>query len=232
MNIALVLAGGVGLRTGLDMPKQFHIVKNKPIVIHTLEAFQSHPSIDKIAVVCLSSYENMLTDYAKRFGITKLDLVVNGGSTSQESIKNGVEAIAELSDDDDIVIIHDGVRPMLNASVISGVIAKCRQYGAAAAAMPYNEQVFVSYDGISSADYIPRDNIIRVQTPQAYKFRPLYEAYSAAYTENIGIEASSYTNTMWVDLGNTLWFSPGSERNFKITTSEDIQLFEALYEFS
>lgn len=228
MNVALILAAGSGRRTGQDIPKQFINVYDKPVLIYTLEGFQRHPDIQKIEVVCLDGWHDILRAYAKQFGITKLAWIVPGGATGQESIRNGVQNLKGRCADDDIIIIHDGIRPMIDEDVLSDVIVKCRTYGNGVTALPYNEQIFVAADDISTTQYIPRDTLRRVQTPQAYRFADLVWAYDKAFRENIGIHGSSYTNTMMVDLGKRLYFAAGSERNIKITTTDDLELFKAL----
>ena len=227
MNIGLVIAGGKGQRTNQDIPKQFINVHDKPIIIYTLESFQRHPEISSILVVCLEGWQEILWAYAKQFGITKLKWVVPGGNSGQESIRNGVFALRDKCKDDDIVIIHDGIRPLVEEAVISDVIVKCRKYGNGVTSLPYNEQIFVIKDDISTQEYIPRETLRRVQTPQAYTYSKLLWAYEEAFAKNVGITGSAYTNTMMVDLGETLYFAVGSDKNIKITTLDDIELFKA-----
>ena len=226
MNTAIVLAGGSGQRARQDIPKQFINVNDKPILIYTLKSFQKHPEIDSILVVCIEGWEEILRAYAKQFGITKLKWVVPGGNSGQESIRNGVFALRDKCAPDDIVIIHDGIRPLVDEAVISDVIVKCRKHGNAVTSLPYNEQIFVIQDDLSTKQYIPRETLRRVQTPQAYLYSKLLWGYEEAFKRNIGITGSSYTNTMMVDLGETLYFAAGSDKNIKITTVDDIELFK------
>ena len=226
-TVALIVAAGKGQRTRQDIPKQFINVYDKPILIYTLENFQKHPEIDDIVVVCLDGWQDILRAYSKQYNITKLKKIVNGGNTVQESCRNGVFAMKEFCTDDDIIIIHDGIRPMVDVEVLSDVIATCKKYGNGVTSMPYNEQIFRKKDDISTNEYIVRETLRRVQTPQAYKFGKLLWAYTEAFEKEIGIYGSSYTNTMMVDLGERLYFAIGSERNIKITTTDDIELFKA-----
>lgn len=228
MNIALVIAGGTGKRTGQDIPKQFINVNDKPILIYTLEAFQNHPDISAIEVVCLDGWHEILKAYTKQFGIDKMKWVVSGGNTCQESIRNGVFFLKNKCKDHDIVVIHDGIRPMIDEEVLSNAIDTCKKYGNGVSSLDYNEQIFRKKDSISTKEYIPRDLLKRVQTPQAYEFSCLLQSYEKSFREGIGIYESSYTNTMMVDLGETLYFSKGSDKNIKITTSDDFELFKAL----
>ena len=227
MNIAVIIAGGSGQRMGLDIPKQFVNVYDKPIIIYTLESFQRHPQIDSIEVVCIEGWEEVLKAYAKQFGITKLRWIVPGGKTGQESIRNGIYNLEGKAKEDDIIIIHDGIRPLVDEHVLSDVIVKAQKYGNAVTSLPYNEQIFVIDDDISTTKYIPRDTLRRVSTPQAYLFSKLDWAYHEAFKNNIGIQGSSYTNTMMVELGERLYFAAGSEKNIKLTTKDDLELFKA-----
>ena len=227
MNIAIIIAGGSGKRMGKDIPKQFINVFDKPVLVYTLENFQKHPQIDAIELVCIQGWEDVAKAYAKQYGITKLKWIVKGGNTGQESIRNGVYNLENICSNDDTIIIHDGIRPLVDSAVLSDVIVKCKQYGNAVTSLPYNEQIFLIDDEISTVEYIPRETLRRVSTPQAYKFSKLDWAYHKAFKEEIGIYGSSYTNTMMVELGERLYFAEGSERNIKLTTQEDLQLFKA-----
>lgn len=227
MNIALIIAGGSGSRMNQDIPKQFINVYDKPVLIYTLEGFERHPEIDLIEVVCLDGWHDILWAYAKQFNITKLKWVISGGASGQESIRNGVFNLESKCNKDDIIIIHDGIRPMVDETVLSDVIVKCKQYGNAVTSLPYNEQIFKMKNDISTEEYIPREMLRRVSTPQAYQFGKLDWAYHEAFKKGIGIHGSSYTNTMMVDLGETLYFAAGSDKNIKLTTKDDLELFKA-----
>ncbi|MBE7728125.1 MAG: 2-C-methyl-D-erythritol 4-phosphate cytidylyltransferase [Enterocloster aldenensis] len=230
MNTALILAGGTGQRMRQEIPKQFINVNDKPLIIYTLEAFQKHPQVDNILVVCLDGWHDILKSYAKQNKITKMQWVINGGNTGQESIRNGVYYLENICSSDDIVIIHDGIRPLVDETILSDVIVKCELYGNAVTSLPYNEQIFIKADEFTTRNYIPRDTLRRVSTPQAYKYGKLLWAYHEAFETQIGILGASYTNTMMTDLGETLYFAAGSDKNIKITTPEDLELFKALLE--
>lgn len=227
MNIALIIAGGSGHRLGQDIPKQFINVYDKPVVIYTLESFQKHPQIDAIELVCIDGWHDVVRAYAKQFNIDKLQWIVSGGNTAQESIRDGVYNLDGKCSAEDIIIIHDGIRPLVDDSVLSDVIIKCKQYGNAVTALPYNEQIFVADDDKSTTHYIPRETLRRVATPQAYRYGILNKAYHEAYEKGIGIYGSAYTNTMMVELGEKLYFAAGSDKNIKITTKDDLELFKA-----
>ena len=229
MNIALIIAGGSGQRMGQDIPKQFINVFDKPVLIYTLEGFQKHPQIDAIEVVCIDGWHDILWAYAKQFNITKLKWVISGGNSGQESIRNGVYNLEDKCSSADIIIIHDGIRPLVEPSVLSDVIAKCKLYGNAVTSMPYNEQIFVidEDDETTTSKFIPRETLRRVSTPQAYNFKLLDEKYHEAFEKEIGIHGSHYTNTMMVELGVKLHFAAGSDKNIKLTTKDDLEMFKA-----
>lgn len=177
-NIALIIAGGVGARMGQDIPKQFINVHDKPVIIYTLETFQKHPQIDAIEVVCLDGWHDVLRAYAKQFGISKLENVVSGGRNGQDSIRNGLYDIAErYRSDDDVVLIHDAIRPMVSADVITDNIRVCRQYGNAITVVPCTAAMLKTYDSLSTEEQVPRDNLKITQTPQAFFLKDICEAH-------------------------------------------------------
>ena len=229
MNIAIIIAGGSGHRMGQDIPKQFINVFDKPVLIYTLESFQSHPMIDAIEVVCIDGWHDVVRAYAKQFNIDKLKWIVPGGSTGQESIRNGVYQLEGIASPDDTVIIHDGIRPLVEPTVLTDVIVKCKEYGNAVTSLPYNEQIFVvdPTDETTTTQFIPRETLRRVSTPQAYRFDLLDSKYHEAFEKEIGIYGSHYANTMMVELGVRLHFAAGSDKNIKLTTKDDLEMFKA-----
>lgn len=226
MTIAILTAGGIGSRTHQDIPKQFLNVNNKPIIIYTLEAFQKHPNIDEICVVVLEGWDQILWAYAKQFNITKLKYVVTGGETGQQSIYNGLELIRKTHADDDVVVIHDGNRPMVSQDVITDNLVKQKMFGSAVTSIPCTEVVFVSENKTNSNESIPRENLQRTQTPHSYYLGELWNAHMEAKEKGITNTAASCS--LMEILGKTTYFSKGSEKNLKITTVEDIEIFKAL----
>ncbi len=227
MTVALVVAGGTGVRMGLDIPKQFAEVEGKPVLMYTLEPFQSSPEIDAIAVVLIAGWEDRVRSWAETWGIRKLRWIIPGGETVQESLRNGVFYLENHLKGQDVVVVHDGIRPLVDGFVLANVLDVCRLHGNAVTAMPYTEQVFVMDDEASTVRYIPRETLRRVATPQAYRFDLLDEKYHEAFEKGIGIYGSSYTNTMMTDLGVRLYFAAGSDRNIKLTTAGELEFFRA-----
>ena len=225
-KIALLTAAGTGSRVGQDIPKQFIHIDNKPLIIYTMEIFQNHPSVDKIVVVCLDGWHEVLRAYAKQFNITKLHAIVSGGATGQESIYNGLQAIKKDFKPSDAVIIHDGNRASLSNEVLSSALTTFEKYGSAVAAIPCVEAVFRSLDGSSSTEQIPRNELVRTQTPHIYTLKKLLWAHSEAKKRNITNTAA--TCSLMQELGETIYFSPGSEKNLKVTTLDDMDIFKSL----
>lgn len=228
MNIALLTAGGIGSRMNNDIPKQFLNINDKPMIIYTMERFQSHPGIDWICVVCLDGWHEILKAYAKQFGITKLRWVVPGGANGQESIYNGLMAIKADCSEDDLIVIHDGNRALVSHDIISDSISTCRAKGSAVAAIPCTEAIFRCEDvnNTHSRTSIPRESVVRTQTPHTYPLAKLLWAHQQAEEKNIKNTAASCV--LMQELGERIYFSTGSEKNLKITTHDDLQIFKAL----
>lgn len=226
-NIALIIAGGVGARMGQDIPKQFLSVYDKPVIVYTMEAFQNHPDIDAIEIVCVDDWQGALKAYAKQFGIAKLENVVSGGKNGQDSIRNGLYDIVQRHNgEDDVVLIHDAIRPMVSAEIITDNIRVCRENGNAITVVPCTAAMLKTYDSLSTTEQVPRDNLKITQTPQAFFVNDIVEAHKEALAK--GITNSVASCTMYIELGRKLYMSKGSEKNLKLTTTEDIEIFKAL----
>lgn len=226
MNVAVIIASGTGSRMLQDIPKQFINVYDKPVIVYTLEAFQKHPKIDAIELVCLEGWHDLVWAYAKQFNIDKLKWIISGGKTGQESIRNGLFNLENELKPNDIVIIHDGIRPLVSQEIISDVIIKCQKYGNGVTSVPFNDQIFVSEDGETTSKYIPRDTVKKVTTPQAYTFGKIDEIYHKAFEQNLGLQNATYANTLMTEFGETLHLAAGSEKNLKLTTKDDLELFK------
>lgn len=223
---ALIIAGGSGNRMHQDIPKQFLTVNEKPVIVYTLEAFQNHPEVDEIAVVCLEGWENILWAYAKQFNVTKLKYVIRGGENGQSSIRNGVYELEKHHESDDIVLVHDAIRPFVSAEIISDCIVKTKQYGNAITVIPCAEAMMQTEDGIVSAGSYPRDCLKRTQTPQGFYIGKLADLHRQAL--KAGITNSIASCTLMIEMGEQVYFSVGSEKNIKLTTVDDIDIFKAL----
>ena len=227
MNIALIIAGGSGNRMGQDIPKQFMYVEGKPVIIYTMEAFQKNPNIDAIGVVCIDGWQTVLQSYANQFNITKLRWIFPGGASGFESIHNGIYGLRdEGCQDDDLVLIHDAVRPLLSQDIISSNIAICQKYGYAITGVQCREAILVSEDGFVATKSIPRDKLIRTQTPQTFRLKNIIRAHEEA--KERGITNSVASCTLMAELGGReMHIVPGSDENIKITTVEDLELLKS-----
>lgn len=229
MNIALLTAGGTGNRMGQDIPKQFMTIDNIPVIIYTIKAFQSHPLIDAIAVVCLKGWEAPLQSYCNQFNITKMKWIFPGGDSNQHSIRNGLEGLkAAGCKDDDIILVHDGVRPLVGERIITENIEKCQQFGYAVTGMVCKEAIMEKVDDCVRNISIPRERLIRTQTPHTYHLGALLNAHKEAGEKHIENTVASCTlmGALGVDDQHLVI---GSEKNgLKLTRTEDVELFKAL----
>lgn len=227
MNIALILAGGIGARMHREIPKQFIRINNKPVIIYTLEAFEHHPNIDSIIVVTLDAWKDTLKEYAEQFNIKKLKWIASGGATGQQSIYNGLARLKEENvGDDDIVLIHDGIRPMVSEKIITDNLAIVKEHGNATTTIPCCEVMMKTDNQISSHLCINRDELKRTQTPQSFHFGDIWAAHCEA--KRRGIVNAIASCSLFESLGKEVFFSKGSEKNVKITTVDDLDIFKAL----
>lgn len=212
---------------GQDLPKQFLSVDDKPIIMYTCEAFQNHPDIDAIAIVCIDGWQTALEAYAHQFNITKLTAIVPGGHNGQESIRNGIQALAESFSPDDVVLVHDAIRPMVSADIIARCVQDAREYGSSIVSIPCAEAMLeIDESGENSSAIRDRDTLKRTQTPQGFALGTLLEMHEEA--EEKGITNSVASCTLAIELGRSVHFTQGSEKNIKLTTVDDIDIFKAL----
>ena len=209
-----------------DIPKQFITVNERPVIVYTLEAIEKHSEIDAIAVVCIEGWEQVLWAYAKQFNITKLKHVVPGGKNGQDSIRNGVFELEKHYGPDDLVLIHDAIRPMVSAEIISDNIRVAREFGNAITVIPCAEAMVQTENGVVSVGSYPRDRLKRTQTPQAFRIGDICDLHRRAL--DAGITNSVASCTLKIEMGEQVYFSAGSEKNIKLTTVEDIDIFKAL----
>lgn len=225
-NVGLLIAGGSGARMHQCIPKQFLTVNERPVIVYTLEEFQKHPEIDAIAVVCIDGWESVLWAYANQFNITKMQYVVQGGTNGQSSIRNGLYELEKHFNADDIVLIHDAIRPMVSAEIISDCIRVTKEKGNAITVIPCAEAMMQTEDGEVSTGSYPRDRLKRTQTPQGFSIGKICDLHRRAL--EMGITNSIASCTLMIEMGKQVYFSVGSEKNIKLTTVEDIDIFKAL----
>ena len=226
MNVAIVLAGGVGARLGKGIPKQFVEVLGKPILAYTLEKFQNNPNIDVIEIVSHADYIDRCQMVADENGITKVKWIVNGGSTFPESTVNGLRFLHDKLQDDDIVVIHGSCAPLVTDEVIDDVIRVCAQFDNAMATQQMNLSTCLKDDETSSSKPIDREKIVQVQFPLAFRYRYIMDAYDKVLADGSFAELGLHLQYAVFANGGTMHFAKGDDRNFKITTQADLDLFE------
>ncbi len=230
MNTALIFAGGTGKRMGnAGRPKQFLELHGKPIIIHTLEHFDRHPEIDAICVVCIESWTDYLQDQLDRFRIKKVRWIVPGGATSQESTRAGLGAIAADCDPEDtVVLIHDGVRPLITAELISRNIAGVKEYGNAITAAPAIETIITVDGNEDVTQLIDRQTCRLARAPQSFRLADILEMHRRSMAD--GYDEMIDSASLMIHYGVRLHLVNGPAENIKITTPSDFYIFKAITE--
>lgn len=230
VNVVL-LAGGVGNRMGAPMPKQFLSLNDKPVIVHTILNFQKSERINDIVVVCVKDWIPQLEQIVEEYNLTKVKWIVEGGSTSHDSTRNGLFFLKDkLSKDNDFVVIHDAARPILPQRAINEMLDLAIDKGNASLAIPCYETVILTDDQKSGKEELDRNKLMRIQTPQAYNYGFLLDLYEKAEIDNI--HDFVYADIVAVHYGKRVYFSKGFTNNIKITKKEDIPLCKALMSFS
>lgn len=232
MNSALILSAGTDNSFEMNVPKQFVNVNNRPIIVYTMERFQQHSEIDEIIVICLDGWQEMVKAYAKQFHITKLKAVLAGGGNAQQSAYYGLQYMQEQCGmgQGDIVVIHDAIRPMVSEELITKSMRMCRKRKMGVAAVRMMDAIIYTKNGISGSKSINRNEIVKIQTPQAFDFEYLWQMHCRAIREG---KIGFWDNTgMLTSLGEEIYFSEGSGLNMKVNTAEDVAMFKALYKMN
>ena len=234
MNIAVILAGGVGSRLGAGIPKQFVEVLGKPVLAYTIEPFNKHPDIDAILVVCVKPYIEYIWELKEKYFFQKLKWVTEGGATFQESMMNGVSFLSNIAQKDDTVLFHFGASPFITPDIISDVIKVCKEKGTNA--ISTTDYLLLSGKKKTTAsvsdpenfteEYINRDTIAVMNTPHAFQYGFIADMYREAMETGILDTVEPHTTTLMYAMGKKIYFSKGSQDNIKITTKEDLILFE------
>ncbi|MCR4688164.1 MAG: 2-C-methyl-D-erythritol 4-phosphate cytidylyltransferase [Saccharofermentans sp.] len=230
MNIAVIFAGGVGRRMNAkDKPKQFLTVHGKPIIVHTIEIFQNCSDIDGIAVACVEDWIPYMEQLKAEYNLTKIGVITKGGQTGQLSIYNALKAAADTYGiDDNIVLIHDGVRPLIDEKTIQDNIEAVKQFGSAITCGPAIESVVLTEDGKEISSVAPRDNSRVAKAPESFFLKDILEAEEDSISRGITNEIDSCA--LMAHHGMTMHIVEGNTRNLKITTPEDFYMFKAIYD--
>ena len=221
MNIAIILASGSGTRmVGLDTPKQFCLVKGKPLFLYSVEAFNNNPLMDAIVIVAHPNYIEQVKQYCAGNNCSKVQLVIEGGKTRQESVYKGLKAIEGFAKGCDKVLIHDSARPLVSQDIITNNIKGCEKYGAVETAVKTNDTIVKAYE--ESSEVLDRSNLYQVQTPQTFKYSIILKAHEEALKKGITNASDD------AQLVGNVHIVNGESTNFKITTNQDLKLFEAM----
>ena len=225
-TVALILAGGIGKRMGVSLPKQFLEIKGKPVLVHTLSNFQRNDSVNSIVVVCVSDWIEYTWDLVKKYNLSKVEAIIPGGDTSHDSTRNGIFHLRRTLGKGDVVKLHDAARPILPQKAIDEMLRIAKDNGNASLAIPCYETVIYTDDQLSGNKELDRSHLMRVQTPQAYEYSSILELYERAEKEDR--HDFIYADIVAVEYGMTVYFSKGFTNNIKITKQEDIPLCEYL----
>lgn len=231
MNIAIIFAGGSGIRMGAGIPKQFLEINGKPVIIHTLQLFQYHGEIDKIYLSVLEDYIEYMQELVDDYRLKKVACILPGGETAQDSIYNALKKAESENPQDSIVLLHDGVRPFVSYEVISNNIEGVKKNGNAITCTSCYETILLSHNG-ETVESVPfRKDTFAAQAPQSFYLKDIIEAH-----ETIRKRPERYENmvdacTIIRSLGKEAYMTPGNRGNIKVTTPEDVYMFRALLQY-
>lgn len=231
-NVAVIFAGGSGVRMGSGTPKQFLEVNGKPIIIHTLDIFEEHPLIDEIYIACKEDCINKLKKYIERFWIKKVKKIVPGGTSALDSIYNGLKAAKEDNEDSAIVLIHDGVRPCITAELINDVIYTVKTKGSAVTCTAMFETPIMSHGGEFVEEVPSRDDFYTAQAPQCFYLGEVLAAHDKIRPNNPEYKGMVDTCTLMRSVGKEVVIVKGNRGNIKVTTPEDLYIFRAMLQYT
>ncbi len=225
-NYGIVLAGGVGKRMKTEIPKQFIEVEGKPIIVYSLENFQRNPQIEKIIVICVKDWIKQLKEIVEKYSLSKVEWIIEGGSTGHDSIRNGVFFLRDKTEPDDYIIVHDAVRPVLPQKVLDEVIRVAHDKGNASSSIACHPPIVYTDDFESGITDVDREHVMLTASPQAFRYSLALKCYERAEQENR--HDFTFTSSLLIHCGERVYFAKGTTSNIKITTKEDLALFGAL----
>jgi 2-C-methyl-D-erythritol 4-phosphate cytidylyltransferase len=225
-NYVILLAGGVGKRMGTDIPKQFLEVNGKPIIVYSIENFQKNPQIEKIVVVCVKDWIDKTWELIKKYNLTKVEWIIEGGSTGHDSIRNGVFFLKDKVNPEDHIIVHDAVRPVLPQKAIDEVIRVSHEKGNASSSIECHPPIVYTEDHESGITDVDREHVMLTASPQAFNYALALKCYEQAEAEDY--HTSTFTSSLLIHCHERVYFAKGTSCNIKITRKEDLALFEAL----
>ena len=225
-NAVIILAGGKSGRNKQNIPSQFISIHDKPMIVYSMEAYQTHPAIDDIYIVCLKGWEDIVKAYARQYRITKLRGLISGGTTGILSLKNGIDCIRSRYTPEDAIIIQEATRPLVNQETISKVLQGCAEKGSATICHTMNDYVQFNVSG-QKARYVDRDSTVALQSPEAHRLSLVLDVFARARQLQHPLTESCCTMLMY-NLGYDINFIEGGFNNIKIVREEDLTVFSAL----
>ena len=228
MNIAIILAGGTGSRVGAKIPKQFILINNKPILAYTVDLFQQNQNIDAIEIVCHKEWMDYLNNMVIKYNYSKVTFITNGGNSFQESTLNGILNLKDKISRDDNVVISFGVSPMTPQEDMDDSICVCNEHGNAIASKDIDLCTCIKDDEYSSTQNIIRETLKGFANPWTFNYGELVDAYEYAIENDLLKDLEPHTTSLYLALGKRLWFSQCTSPSVKVTTKNDIDLFEGL----
>lgn len=226
MIIAIILAGGVGSRVGAGRPKQFVEILDKPILAYTAEIFQNHKEVAAIEIVCHKNWKEYLGEIISKYNLTKVKWITDGGDTFQDSVINGVNNLKDKISGEDYVLIQYGAAPFTSEKIVTDVIRVMKEKGSAITATPCYQLMGSNDEGNISKTWVDRDKYIQIACPYGFKFSYLLDVYDRAAKQNLLESIEPHTTSLMYALGDTIYQAYGNQTNIKITTKEDLDMFE------
>ena len=226
MITAMILAGGEGSRVGADRPKQFIEIFGKPVIVYTIEKYQYNDQVDKIEIVCHEKWISYLKEKIEQYQLSKVQWIVKGGKNFQESVMNGMYYLEQKIPDDSMVMIHYGAAPFTSQRILDEAIAVCRKNGMSVSCIPCYQLMGTNNIQNRSLEWIDRDKLIQIACPQCFKYSYLRNIYKRAKEKDILKNTEPHVTSLMYALKDTIYQSFGDQTNIKITTKEDLELFE------
>jgi len=217
----IIPAAGKGVRSGFSAPKQYLKIRGKELIVYTLEVFQKCKFVDEIIISADPFYFNVLQKIKIKYRLTKIKSIIEGGKQRQDSVYNALLTIK--AEPDDLIVVHDAARPLLPNEILNNAIITAREKGSALVCVKAKDTLIKGDDFVD--DYISRDEIYYVQTPQIFSYKEIKKAMDKAYSQNFyGTDESILVKR----IGKRINIVEGSLINFKVTTESDLELLKKI----
>lgn len=225
MNVAIILAGGTGTRVGASVPKQFIVVQGRPIISYTIDTYEEHDGVDAIEVVCHASYMTYMQELIDKEKWQKVRWITNGGDTFLDSLRNGIDFLSDKLAENDTIMVQYAAAPFTSPEMLTDSIRVCGEKGNAVSGIPCY-QLMGTRNEDRSNEWVDRDQYIQITCPYSFRYGFVRELYRVAEERNLLDKVEPHTTTLMQYLGYPLYLSYGNQTNIKITTKEDLLLFE------